>query len=433
MRYELFDYQREATLGVLTNLQRGRDDWAEYESRSAFALSAITGSGKTVIAASVIEALVHGSNDFEVERDPRAAFLWVTDDPALNRQTRNRMLDSSDRLTPGALVIIGNDFLNRELEAGHVYFLNIQKLSKGSGLSQAGTNLRQDSMWDVLANTINGDRTDLYVVLDEAHRGMKPSKDRKTIVQRIISGQSGSNPPTPVVWGISATIARFAKAMEGAKDRTTYPHVQVDLESVRASGLIKDEIGLDQPAEKALLTYTLLRDAVKATLDFDRRWAAYSAAEGEPAVAPLLVVQVPDKASKTKLEEVLAVIEHEWPDLQADAIAHVFGEHERIDLRNRSLEWVQPETVQTEGHIRVLLAKEAISTGWDCPRAEVLYSERPAEDVTHRASDWTDGPPATLSSHRHRRRAQLSLVLRAAIRTVRTRGHQGGTRRQGRC
>jgi type III restriction enzyme len=30
-----------------------------------------------------------------------------------------------------------------------------------------------------------------------------------------------------------------------------------------------------------------------------------------------------------------------------------------------------------------VLAKEAISTGWDCPRAEVLYSERPARDATH--------------------------------------------------
>jgi hypothetical protein len=30
-----------------------------------------------------------------------------------------------------------------------------------------------------------------------------------------------------------------------------------------------------------------------------------------------------------------------------------------------------------------VLAKQAISTGWDCPRAEVLYSERAAKDATH--------------------------------------------------
>ena len=33
--------------------------------------------------------------------------------------------------------------------------------------------------------------------------------------------------------------------------------------------------------------------------------------------------------------------------------------------------------------MRVLIAKDAISTGWDCPRAEVMVSFRPAKDHTH--------------------------------------------------
>ena len=33
--------------------------------------------------------------------------------------------------------------------------------------------------------------------------------------------------------------------------------------------------------------------------------------------------------------------------------------------------------------MRVLVAKDAISTGWDCPRAEVMVSFRPAKDHTH--------------------------------------------------
>jgi hypothetical protein len=39
--------------------------------------------------------------------------------------------------------------------------------------------------------------------------------------------------------------------------------------------------------------------------------------------------------------------------------------------------------VQDEPQVRVLVAKDAISTGWDCPRAEVLVSFRPARDHTH--------------------------------------------------
>lgn len=161
----------------------------------------MTGAGKTVIAASVIEAMLHGSADLGVDPDPRATFLWVTDDASLNRQTRNKMLAASDLLQPARLIVLGTDFLDSTLSVGRVYFLNVQKLSKSSGLAQGGRNLREHSMWEVRANTINGGHVDLYLVLDEGHRGMKPASDRRTIVQRLVSGQAGSNPPVPVVWG----------------------------------------------------------------------------------------------------------------------------------------------------------------------------------------------------------------------------------------
>ena len=383
MRYELRDYQRDAALEVLKRIRRGRRDWREDGERSSFALSAITGSGKTVIATAVIEALLFGSTDLDTDADPRISFLWITDDPALNRQTRGRMFDASELLAPTTLVEVDESFLDADLAPGRVFFLNTQKLSRSSRLVQSGTNAREFSFWDILRNTIRGDTTDLVLVLDEAHRGMKRAADRKTIVSRLIHGEPGSNPAIPIVWGISATIERFTSAMGEVTDRTGYPNVAVDIERVRASGLIKDEIGLDQPAEKGTFSTTLLREAVKATLSFEQRWAAYSASEGEPEVLPVLVVQVPDKASDAKLTELVGTIEAEWPGLGPRAIAHVLGEHERLTLGARTVDWVYPESIQTDTEIRVVLAKEAISTGWDCPRAEVLYSERPAKDATH--------------------------------------------------
>lgn len=382
MKYELFDYQRAAAIECLERLDWGRTD-TDRGQLSSFALSAITGSGKTVIATAVIEAMLHGSADLEVEADPRATFLWVTDDPALNNQTRNKMLQASDLLQNARLRVLDNDFLDSDLAPGRVYFLNIQKLSKNAGLAQGSRNLRQHSMWDVLTNTINGDQADLYLVLDEAHRGMKPPRDRKSIVQRIISGEHGSNPPVPVVWGISATIERFTAAMKGISGRTEYPYVQVDVDKVRASGLVKDEIGLDEPDESGTFSTTLLREAVAALGDFEQRWAAYSAAESEPQVLPVMVVQVADKSTPEKLAELLSVIESERDGLAGDAAVHVFGEHEPIELPGRTLRWVPPESIQGDTDIRIVFAKEAISTGWDCPRAEVLYSERPANDATH--------------------------------------------------
>ncbi len=382
MRYELTDYQREATIAVLQRLHWGSEDWHSRGERSSFALSAITGAGKTVVATAAIEALFFSSSDLDTERNPRATFLWITDDPALNRQTRNRMLAASDLLGPKHLTEIDDGFLDQALAPGQVYFLNTQKLSKTSRLVQT-TNVRQFTFWDVLANTIASEHLTLYLILDEAHRGMRRAPDRATIVQRLIHGEPGSSPPLPVVWGISATIERFTRAMGETLDRTARSHVNVDIEKVRASGLVKDGIGLDQPVGKGTFSTTLLRDAVQTTLDYERRWAAYSKAEGEPEVLPVLVIQVPDKSQAAKLGEIVQAVEVEWPTLGSDAVAHVFGEHEPIVLSSRTVRWVYPESIQADTTIRVVLAKEAISTGWDCPRAEVLYSERPAKDSTH--------------------------------------------------
>jgi hypothetical protein len=382
MRYELRDYQRDAAIEVLRQLRLSRRDLEEGD-RSSFAFSAITGSGKTVIATAVIEALFFGSTDLDTEPDPGVTFLWITDDPALNRQTRGRMLDSSELLTSWQLREIDETFPDADLAPGSVYFLNTQKLSKSSRLAQGGTNAREFSFWDILRNTIHGGGTALVLVLDEAHRGMKRAADRQTIVHRLIGGEPGSNPPVPIVWGISATIERFTRAMGEVTDRINRPNIVVDVERVRASGLVKDEIGLDQPDEKGTFSTTLLREAVKATRTYEERWAAYSAGEGEPDVLPVLVVQVPDKASDTKLGELVSTIEEEWPGLGPRAITHVLGEHQTLTMGSRTVEWVYPESIQTDTEIRVVLAKEAISTGWDCPRAEVLYSERPAKDATH--------------------------------------------------
>jgi hypothetical protein len=384
MRYDLIDYQREAAVEVLKRLARGRRDWIEDRSLSAFALSAITGAGKTVIATAVIEAMIYGSADLGVDQDTRATFLWVTDDPALNRQTRNKMLAGSDLLDPNRLIVLDNDFLEPDLRPGRVYFLNIQKLSKASGLAHGGNNLRQYSMWEVIGNTIAADGTDLYLVLDEAHRGMQQAADRNTIVHRIIGGQKDSNPPVPVTWGISATIERFTTAMAGTKDRTTYPPVAVDVDKVRASGIVKDQIDLDEPDESGSFSATLLRAAVDATLEFGRRWADYAHAEtNEPLVLPVLVVQVGDKPSDAQLAELVSIIESQWPSLGQHSMVNVFGEHEDLIIGERKLRWMSPESIQDETVVRVVLAKQAISTGWDCPRAEVLYSERAANDATH--------------------------------------------------
>ena len=399
MRYTLKDYQDDAVSDVLAHLARARDDWHRWKSPVAFSLTATTGAGKTVMAAAVIEALFDGNSDHDFDSDHGAVVLWFTDDPSLNEQTRFRLLDAADRIAHSRLVVIENTFNQEKLEPGKVYFLNAQKLGKKSLLVRGAPESAQPdlpmpdarafTMWDTLANTIAEAHLTLYLILDEAHRGMKPPSqgdqaEKATIVQRLVNGAHGV-PPVPIVWGISATVERFNDAMAKAKNRTSYPPVVVDPALVQESGLLKDDIRLDFPAETGRFDTVLLARATKKAKRATELWRGYAQREGAAAeaVVPLLVVQVPNKPSDELLLSAFTTIRETWPELEPDAMAHVFGDHVPVELGRFTVPHVAPETVQDRTYIRVLFAKDAISTGWDCPRAEVLVSFRPAKDETH--------------------------------------------------
>lgn len=403
MRYTLKDYQEDAVADVLRNLSDARDDWHRRGRRVAFSLTATTGAGKTVMAAAVIEALFDGNDDLDFEADPGAMVLWFTDDPSLNEQTRFRLMEASDRIAHSRLVVIEHPFSQEKLEPGNVYFLNAQKLSRNSLLvkgapeetqdplfrQSASPDLRAFTMWDIIRNTIEEEHLTLYVILDEAHRGMKaPSKterdEKTTIVRRLVNGTNGV-PPVPIVWGISATVERFNTAMAQAEGRTNYPSVIVDPARVQESGLLKDDIRLDFPMETGQFDTVLLARAARKVRGATDLWLGYAQQQDSTGdlVVPLLVVQVPNTPSDDLLQSAFSTIQGEWPDLPADSMAHVFGDHRPIEIGEYVVPHVSPETVQDRTHIRVLFAKDAISTGWDCPRAEVLVSFRPAKDETH--------------------------------------------------
>lgn len=388
MRFTLKDYQVTATNDLVKVLRRDSNERAQDpEEFYSVALSAPTGAGKTVVASAVIETLFDGAGSFP--EDPQAVVLWVTDDPALNQQTRRNMLQASTGLTPGRLVTIDAGFDQETFEPHHVYFLNIQKLARTNALARSnstgGGEARTFSLWQTLANTIQANGAHLYVVIDEAHRGTHSDGDRNTIVSRIINGQAGLNPPAPIVWGISATPERFVRAIkrwESVVPRNSR-EVNVPIDAVRSSGLLKDKIVLDNPAgSQHGGDTTLVRAAVAQTLLFEETWSAYTSTQGEPAVSPALVVQVHNTPSEAEMTELLGAIFEEWPGLHDGNVVNTFGEHTALSINGHTIKYMAPQDIQDDDEVRVILCKDAISTGWDCPRAEVLVSLRKAADYT---------------------------------------------------
>lgn len=399
MKFTLKDYQNGSVIDVLDNLRKARKRWREDADRHAFSLTAATGAGKTVMAAAVFEALFHGDDGFNFDRDPGAVVIWFSDDPFLNEQTRFRLMESSDRLRHTDLVVVENTFNRAKFDPGKIYFLNTQKLGKKSllvrgfdGGEDGGTlptmmrpDLRGHTIWDTIRNTIEDPALTLYLVLDEAHRGLgNQNGEKSTIVKRLINGESGV-PGIPVVWGISATVERFNTAMGAATGRTTLPPVTVDTALVQESGLLKDTIALDIPDEAVgNFDTVLVRRAAEKLAESTKDWAAYTTQQdsGE-SVLPLMVLQVPNKPNHNEIGLALQTIFQHCPGISETDVAHVFGEHTTQKFGPYSVPHIAPQRVQDDTWVRVLIAKDAISTGWDCPRAEVMISFRPAQDQTY--------------------------------------------------
>ncbi|WP_175771731.1 DEAD/DEAH box helicase [Burkholderia ambifaria] len=405
MKFTLKDYQRDAVRDALTNLGKARRYWRNERDNTAFSLTAVTGAGKTVMAAAAFEALFHGDEDFGFEADAGAVVIWFSDDPSLNEQTRFRLMEASDRINHTDMVVVDNTFNRPKFDAGKIYFLNTQKLGKNSLLvrgfdqeeleAKAGDllpetrpDLRAYTIWDTIQNTIEDPDLTLYLVLDEAHRGMGNStaagqNAKSTIVLRLING-AGGVPGIPIVLGISATVDRFNQAMEGAAKRMKLDNVTVDPTKVQESGLIKDTILLDIPEEAGEFDTVLVRRATDKLKSSTQAWGEYAKQQDEShTVIPLMVLQVPNTPDPDEIGRALDTIYAQYPELPPGSVAHVFGEHTTQRFGNRDVPYVEPQRVQESDWVRVLIAKDAISTGWDCPRAEVMVSFRAASDRTH--------------------------------------------------
>lgn len=401
MKYTLKNYQEEAVSELVSLLAEAGQNYRDPKRKrhTSVSLAAVTGAGKTVMAAAAIEQVIKGTT--ETPGDPTATFLWFSDSPDLNEQSKHR-IEQALGADGFPTRTIDASFRQERLRPQNLYFINTQQLTRTATISRRHyreSDSNQMTMpipdagdydiWQTLKRTIEHPETTLYLIIDEAHRGMKRGKkvndsQRGTIIQRVITGD-GDVPAVPVVWGISATPDNFHKFMSSQASKfQTLPEVTVDAAKVQESGLLKDTIILSIPDEEGDYDHAHLSQGAKRLMEVTASWSAYTTAqEDTPPVTPLMVVQVPDKASDAQIDSYVDTIRNAYPSLGMENFAHVLGDERPIQAGGTLIHHISPERVQETTRVRVLFAKEAISTGWDCPRAEVMVSFRAAKDRTH--------------------------------------------------
>ncbi|WP_375104411.1 DEAD/DEAH box helicase [Paenibacillus sp. RS8] len=383
MNIRLMDFQEEYVVELTEKLKKAKRYVAEGETEAVL-LSAPTGSGKTVMMTALIESVFMGVEGFASE--PDAVFLWLSDQPELNEQSRKRIFKASGTLRAHQLKVIGPDFDEEVFEGGHVYFLNYQKLGKDKNLTTKGDN-RTWTIWNTIENSSKRLNDRFYIVIDEAHRGMNKTSAQETeaitIVQKFLLGSKEISPISLII-GISATPDRFVKLV-GTSERHLYK-VNVDVEKVRQSGLLKERLVVRIPDDKQPNDWSLLKAAVYRWKVMRDEWHRYCVHQKLDIVSPIMVIQVEDgttgKITKTDLELAVSIIEEEVGSLKDEDLAHSFQEDKELLTNSHRIRHLEASKIDADDNIKFIFFKMALTTGWDCPRAEVMMSFRRAQDAT---------------------------------------------------
>lgn len=389
MKVELFPFQKKALAGLRMQSAEALGSYRRTHSPQVVSFTAPTGAGKTIIMASLIESIYFGDDSYPDQQN--AIFVWLSDSPQLNEQSKQKIDLKADKIRLDQCVTITEETFDREvLDDGHIFFLNTQKLGKSSNLTKH-SDTRQYTIWETLANTAREKSDRLYLIIDEAHRGMQGREASKatTIMQKFLKGSSEDKlAPMPVVIGMSATSERFNHLVEGTS--STIHKVVVTADEVRASGLLKDRIVITYPEESSLnKDMAVLQAAADDWKEKWDHWTQYCREQHYAYVNPVFVVQVlsstGDRISDTDLDDCLRKIEERTGfHFSEGEVVHTFGQTSAsITVNGLNVRYEEPSRIAEDRNIKVVFFKENLSTGWDCPRAETMMSFRRAKDATY--------------------------------------------------
>ena len=320
------------------------------KNQQIISLTAPTGAGKTLIMTALIEAVYRGHTPYPAQEN--AIFLWLSDMPDLNEQSRLKIMRE---LTPSIpsyrfVTIEGETFDQRTLKDKYIYFINTQKLGEKKNLvDKRGGDHRQYTFWDTLRNTIEEKGERLFLIIDEAHRGTNNPKEysqANSIMQKFLMGSPKDNMlPMPIVIGMSATSDRFkelVKNIKGATERS----VDILPKDVRDSGLLKEHIEIDYVGDQQH--------------------------KSEMSILKLAAL------------ECLRVIEEVTGEKLNDGnVVNSFTEEKDFVANGIRVIYKEPQYINDDENVKIVFFKQNLSTGWDCPRAETMMSFRAAQDYTY--------------------------------------------------
>lgn len=346
---ELKEYQKKA-VKQLKDLVL--DKLSISENRQKIVLKAPTGSGKTVMASALLDELNQELSSTYNE----AAFIWIAPNK-LHVQTYMSMRNFFSEARTLRPVFFGDVDVSQGLNPGEVLFLNWESINKENAV-MIRDNEQNRTLYRLTKRTQeNG--LPIIVIIDEEHMfGGKNAKKSELVLKNINPKIELRISATPTTAGCSLVDVNRAKVIDEEmikKGIQLNPHIK---------GSNSGELTMNEQ---------LIEDALKRRESLARAYREFN-------INPLLLIQLPNDSSDTLSSEEKKVV---------DEIITYLDVKKNITIDNNKLAvWLSGRKENVAGiekpdcMTEVLLFKQAIALGWDCPRAAVLLIFRELQSQT---------------------------------------------------
>lgn len=330
-------------------------------SRKTLVFKAPTGAGKTVMASEMLSRIAEELPQRTDSVVNEVAFIWVAPNK-LHQQSYFKMKNyfTESRVLRPVIYDELDHSADGYVKPGEILFVNWESINKENALMIRETE-QSASLYDLTRRTQEDHGIPIIVCIDEEHMfGGRNAKKSELVLQNIQPKLEIRISATPITRGDEmVTVYRDEVIREEMIKEQVVLNPQIDVS--KTGGLTATE--------------WLIQEALSK-----RKELAAAYAKLGVKINPLLLIQLPNDNSENNTTDDETIRQEVVACLDA-----TYG----INTNNGKLAvWLSGEKTNLEGIesfdnlTEVLLFKQAIALGWDCPRAAVLLIFRKVESFT---------------------------------------------------
>lgn len=353
---ELRQYQKEAVNHLSQNLYKLLK---KPGARHKMILKAPTGSGKTLMMASFLSRVSEELPERIELENRELAIIWVSPNKLyLQSYTAMQQFFAETRVLKP---VFFEDITASRLLPNEIMFVNWESINKEKNIM-----VRENESGKTLYNYVDQARLkgiEVVVVIDEEHMFANPrtAKRANEVLQRIYP---------KVEIRVSATPSTQCDYI------TLVERQEVIAEEMIKEGIILNPaLDLEIQEEGKTADHLLIDVAIKRRSNLSEAYKSLG-----KKINPLMLIQLPnDSREETTLDDKKYI----------EMVLQYLEVYYDITVKNNKLAvWLSGRKENLDGieeidnMVEVLLFKQAIALGWDCPRAAVLLIFRDLQSTT---------------------------------------------------